>query len=93
MSAISDVKGVSSDLVRAKHKEFLFPSVANYYKESVVLESGKGMRVKDADGKSYLDFFGGILTISVGHANDKVNAAYVQTHPEKFAMLFGRCCP
>jgi len=75
MSPISEAKTLSSAAVRAKHKEFLFPAVANYYKESVVLESGKGMRVKDADGKTYLDFFGGILTISVGHANDKVNAA------------------
>lgn len=80
MSTISEAKNssslpVSAADVRAKHKEFLFPAVANYYKESVVLESGKGMHVKDADGKTYLDFFGGILTISVGHANDKVNAA------------------
>jgi alanine-glyoxylate transaminase/(R)-3-amino-2-methylpropionate-pyruvate transaminase len=75
MSTISEAKAVSSAGVRAKHKEFLFPSVTNYYKESVVLESGKGMHVKDADGKTYLDFFGGILTVSVGHANDKVNAA------------------
>ena len=80
MSPISEAKtssssSVSSADVRAKHKEFLFPAVANYYKESVVLESGKGMHVKDADGKTYLDFFGGILTVSVGHANDKVNAA------------------
>ncbi len=75
MSTISEAKTLSSADVRAKHKEFLFPSVTNYYKESVVLESGKGMHVRDADGKTYLDFFGGILTISVGHANDKVNAA------------------
>jgi 4-aminobutyrate aminotransferase-like enzyme len=62
--------------VRAKHKEFLFPSVANYYGEqSVVLDSGKGARVKDVDGASYLDFFGGILTVSVGHAHEGVNAA------------------
>ena len=62
--------------VRAKHKEFLFPSVANYYGEdSVVLESGKGSRVKDLDGTTYLDFFGGILTLSVGHAHEGVNAA------------------
>jgi 4-aminobutyrate aminotransferase-like enzyme len=66
---------VSSADVRAKHAEFLFPSVTNYYGESVVLESGKGMVLRDADGKSYLDFFGGILTVSVGHANDRVNAA------------------
>ncbi|HQQ77761.1 MAG TPA: aspartate aminotransferase family protein [Thermoanaerobaculia bacterium] len=77
MSTVSEAKNspVSSADVRAKHKEFLFPSVTNYYKESVVLESGKGMYLKDADGKRYLDFFGGILTVSVGHANDKVNAA------------------
>ena len=75
MSTISDAKTATSADVRTKHKEFLFPSVTNYYKESVVLESGKGMHLKDADGKTYLDFFGGILTVSVGHANDKVNAA------------------
>ncbi len=61
--------------VRAKHKKFLFASVANYYEESVVLESGKGSRLKDLDGKTYLDFFGGILTVSLGQANERVNAA------------------
>jgi 4-aminobutyrate aminotransferase-like enzyme len=72
---VSDKKMTSAE-VRAKHKEFLFPSVANYYgDESVVLESGKGSRVKDLDGNTYLDFFGGILTLSVGHANEKVNGA------------------
>src|SRR2546422_7302186 len=28
--------------------------------------------VWDLEGKKYLDFFGGILTVSVGHANPKV---------------------
>ncbi len=71
-------KKLTSAEVRAKHKEFLFPSVANYYgDESVVLSSGKGLRVKDLDGKEYLDFFGGILTLSVGHANERVNSAVV----------------
>ncbi len=64
-----------AETVREKHAKFLFPSVANYYKEPIVLTEGKGLRLKDADGTSYLDFFGGILTVSVGHANDKVNAA------------------
>ncbi len=61
--------------VSAKFKQYLFPSAATYYAEAVALESGKGVRVRDFDGNRYLDFFGGILTISVGHANDKVNAA------------------
>ncbi len=68
-------KEFTSAEVRAKHKEFLFPSVANYYAEPVALESGKGSRLKDLDGRQYLDFFGGILTVSLGQAHEKVNAA------------------
>ncbi len=66
-------KRTSAD-VRAKHKEFLFPSLANYYAESVCLDEGNGSRVKDLDGVEYLDFFGGILTVSLGQAHPKVNA-------------------
>lgn len=66
---------MESKTIRAKHKQYLLPSVANYYEEPVVLHEGKGSRITDLDGKSYLDFFGGILTVSVGHANERVNAA------------------
>jgi 4-aminobutyrate aminotransferase-like enzyme len=61
--------------VREKHQKYLFPATLQYYAEPIVPVSGKGLRLKDADGNEYLDFFGGILTVSVGHANDKVNAA------------------
>ena len=71
---MADKKQSAAD-VRAKHKEFLFPSVATYYEESVVLDSGKGSRLKDLDGREYLDFFGGILTVSLGQSHPKVNAA------------------
>jgi 4-aminobutyrate aminotransferase len=58
--------------VRAKHKEFLFPCVANYYEEPVVLVRGEGTHAFDAEGRDYLDFFGGILTVSVGHCHPDV---------------------
>lgn len=61
--------------VRKRHKEVLFPSVGTYYEEPVCLDSGKGLRLKDLDGREYLDFFGGILTVSLGQAHPKVNAA------------------
>jgi len=67
--------GTASADVRAKHKEYLFPSCANYYQEPIVPVEGRGSRVRDLDGRQYLDFFGGILTLSVGHAHPKVNAA------------------
>jgi alanine-glyoxylate transaminase/(R)-3-amino-2-methylpropionate-pyruvate transaminase len=69
----SDVEtGGKSAEVRRKHAEFLFPSVANYYAEPIVLERGDGLRVEDADGNSYLDFFAGILTVSIGHCDPRV---------------------
>jgi 4-aminobutyrate aminotransferase len=54
-------------------KEFLFPSIFHYYKEPLVVTRAKGQYVYDADDRQYLDFFGGIVTVSVGHCNDKVN--------------------
>ncbi|MGE5278758.1 MAG: aspartate aminotransferase family protein [Acidobacteriota bacterium] len=63
--------------VREKHKEYLFPATIQYYQEPVVLTEGKGLRIRDADGNEYLDFFGGILTVSIGHADGRVNAAIV----------------
>lgn len=55
------------------NKDHLFPSVFHYFKEPLVLERAKDQFVWDADGNQYLDFFGGILTVSVGHCNDRVN--------------------
>ncbi len=63
---------MDAQTIREKHKQFLFPNVANYYAESLVLDRAKGMQVWDKEGKQFLDFFGGILTVSVGHCNDKV---------------------
>jgi 4-aminobutyrate aminotransferase len=55
------------------NQEHLFPAVFHYFKEPLVLERAKNQFVWDADGNKYLDFFGGILTVSVGHCNDQVN--------------------
>lgn len=61
--------------ILAKHKEYLFSCVANYYEEPLVVDRAKDSLIYDVDGREYLDFFGGILTISVGHCNDRVVAA------------------
>ena len=65
---------MDAQLVRDKHKRYLFPCVTNYYDEPIVLTEGKGLTVKDIDGREYLDFFGGILTVSLAHADDEINA-------------------
>jgi len=56
------------------NKEFLFPAVFHFYKEPLVIARAKDQYVWDADGNQYLDFLGGIVTVSVGHCNDQINA-------------------
>jgi len=55
-----------------EHEEALFPWVKPYYREPVVLEEGKGVRVRDVEGREYLDLFAGILTTSIGHCHPEV---------------------
>jgi 4-aminobutyrate aminotransferase len=56
----------------SKHKEFLFPAVATYYQEPLALVRGEGMYVWDERGDRYLDCFGGVLTVSIGHSHPVV---------------------
>jgi alanine-glyoxylate transaminase/(R)-3-amino-2-methylpropionate-pyruvate transaminase len=63
------------EAIRARQKRYLMPGVPVYYGEPVAVSSASGARVVDTAGKEYLDFFAGILTVSVGHANAEVNAA------------------
>ena len=65
---------MTKDEIVRKHKDYLFNCVATYYKDPLVLDHGKGQYLCDVDGKQYLDFLGGIVTISVGHANERVTS-------------------
>ncbi|MEN3268269.1 aspartate aminotransferase family protein [Pseudonocardia sp.] len=49
--------------------------LAVYYEEPIEIERGEGRYVWDADGKRYLDFFGGILTTMTAHALPEVTKA------------------
>jgi 4-aminobutyrate aminotransferase-like enzyme len=77
MSTTAEPQTAQSEIIR-KHKEFLFPAVATYYQEPLALVRGEGAYVWDDRGDRYLDCFGGVLTVSVGHANPAVNAAIIE---------------
>jgi 4-aminobutyrate aminotransferase len=64
--------GSRSDEVVRKHKEYLWPAVTNYYQQPLVADRASMQYVWDLEGRRYLDFFGGILSISVGHCHPKV---------------------
>jgi 4-aminobutyrate aminotransferase len=55
-----------------RHRKVLPSWLSLYYDEPIELVSGKGCVVTDADGRDYLDFFGGILTTMTGHAVPEV---------------------
>jgi acetylornithine aminotransferase len=47
----------------------------NYGVPEITLIKGKGLVVQDVDGKTYLDFLGGIATNILGHAHPSIVAA------------------
>ena len=55
-----------------KQRKYLWPNHILYYTEPLPLDHGDGTYVWDVEGRRYLDFFGGILTTSVGHNNPRV---------------------
>src|SRR5947209_1450943 len=63
---------MTKDEIIRKHKEYIFNCVTTYYKDPLVIDHAKGQYVCDIEGRQYLDFLGGIVTVSVGHSNPKV---------------------
>src|ERR1700759_4641467 len=63
---------MTKDEILKKHKQYLFPSVSLNYSDPLVTDHASMQHVWDVEGNKYLDFFGGIVTISVGHANPRV---------------------
>jgi 4-aminobutyrate aminotransferase-like enzyme len=55
-----------------KQRDYIFPCVSTYYSEPLVADHAQGKYVWDTEGRRYLDFFGGILTISAGHCHPKI---------------------
>ncbi|MGI8336463.1 aspartate aminotransferase family protein [Actinomadura scrupuli] len=63
-----------SDLL-ARHRAVIPNWVALYYDEPIEIVSGRGNRVTDAGGNTYLDFFAGILTNMIGYDVPEVREA------------------
>src|SRR6202167_6534330 len=63
----------SEEIVR-RHKQFIGPAVTNYYREPLVADHASMQYLWDIEGNRYLDFFGGIVTIGLGHCNPKITS-------------------
>jgi 4-aminobutyrate aminotransferase-like enzyme len=64
--------------ISSKQRDYLFPCILNYYAEPIAFAKGTGVRLADVNGREYLDFFGGILTVSLGHCYEPVALRIVE---------------
>jgi 4-aminobutyrate aminotransferase-like enzyme len=58
--------------INRKKQQFIYPAISNYFSDPLPLERGQMQHVWDVEGKRYLDFFGGIVTVGVGHSNPRI---------------------
>jgi len=64
--------GPTFEEVEALRGRYLTPSLLTYYRNPIMLVEGCMQYVFDETGRRYLDAFGGIVTISVGHCHPDV---------------------
>jgi len=67
--------GPSKAEVLGRRREFVNPALFHYYREPLMIVEGRGQYLYDETGRRYLDAFGGIVTVSVGHCHPHVTAA------------------
>lgn len=62
-----------------RYKEYIFPAVTPFYDDHpLIVARAKDHYLWDIEGNRYLDFFGGVLTVSVGHCNDEVTERTIE---------------
>ncbi|MEV0091167.1 aspartate aminotransferase family protein [Streptomyces sp. NPDC050738] len=67
-----------TDQLHDRHKAVLPDWLALYYDRPLEITHGEGRHVWDAEGRKYLDFFGGILTTMTAHALPEVTKAVAE---------------
>ncbi|XP_045536195.1 alanine--glyoxylate aminotransferase 2, mitochondrial [Papilio machaon] len=61
-----------TDSLKLNH---ISPVVYDLYKKPLIIHQGSMQWLYDHEGRRYLDLFGGIVTVSVGHCHPKVSSA------------------
>ena len=78
---ITDSSSHTAEALLERQREVIYPIVSKmlmYGEHPLAVARAKGLRLWDVEGREYLDFFGGILTVSVGHCNDEVTEATIE---------------
>lgn len=72
---VEPYSGPSREKLLEGRKKNFSKGLITFYKEPVTINQGYKQWLWDTNGKRYLDLFGGIVTVSVGHCHPKVNEA------------------
>jgi 4-aminobutyrate aminotransferase-like enzyme len=73
---------LSAKELKAKREKYIIPTVKHWYTDPPHFVRGEMQYLYDETGKQYLDFFGGICTVSIGHCNSAVTDAVVEQAKE-----------
>ncbi len=68
----------------SRHRAVLPNWLALYYDPPISFDRGQGRHVYDVEGNCYLDFFGGILTTSLGYDIPEITKAVQEQAPKTF---------
>jgi 4-aminobutyrate aminotransferase len=66
---------MTTDDLLARHQAVLPSWLMLYYDEPIEFVSGSGRRITDSAGRTYLDFFGGVLTNMIGYDIPEIRQA------------------
>ena len=66
---IASYEGPSYETVRDIRGSKLSPAMLTYYREPLLIHSGRMQYLYDHKGQEYLDMFGGIVTVRPLHLN------------------------
>lgn len=69
---MAEEKRLSVEEIKEKREEFLIPAYSTYFKKPVHIVRGEMQYLYDSEGKKYLDAFGAVVTISVGHCHPDI---------------------
>ncbi|MGB7425760.1 MAG: aspartate aminotransferase family protein [Ornithinimicrobium sp.] len=64
---MSETPASASAALLSRHQAVMPQWMGLYYEEPLALVSGRGRHVRDVEGRTYLDFFAGILTNAIGY--------------------------
>ncbi|KAF5286186.1 hypothetical protein FQA39_LY16356 [Lamprigera yunnana] len=71
-------KGHKYEDLLAIRRQRLSPALTTFHSKPLVIQQGHKQWLFDIDGRRYLDMFGGICTVSVGHCHSEITKAAVE---------------